>query len=38
VMQLQADMDHARRVSLSRLGFADADAAALSQLHTRNFM
>jgi hypothetical protein len=38
VMQLQDDMDHARRTSLSRLGFAEPEAAALSRLHTRNFM
>lgn len=38
VMQLQADMDSARRSNLVRLGFSEADAHALSQLHTRNFM
>lgn len=38
VMQLQADMDTARRTSLTRLGFAPDEAAALSALHTRNFM
>lgn len=38
VMQLQADMDSARRGSLERIGFSEADAQALSQLHTRNFM
>ena len=38
VMQLQADMDQARRTSLARLGFAEDEAAALSKLHTRNFM
>jgi hypothetical protein len=38
VMQLQADMDSARRSSLIRIGFTEADAHALSQLHTRNFM
>jgi len=38
VMQLQADMDRARQTSLVKLGFASADAAALSKLHTRNFM
>lgn len=38
VMQLQADMDHARTVSLRRLGFAAEEAAELSRLHTRNFM
>jgi hypothetical protein len=38
VMRLQADMDEARRGSLARLGFPADEAAALSQLHTRNFM
>lgn len=38
VVALTAEMDHARRVRLRRLGFADAEAAALSELHTRNFM
>lgn len=38
VMQLQADMDTARRASLRKLGFAAAEAETLSQLHTRNFM
>lgn len=38
VMQLQADMDTARRASLAKLGFPADQAAALSQLHTRNFM
>ena len=38
VMQLQADMDAARRGSLVRLGFSEADAQSLSALHTRNFM
>jgi hypothetical protein len=38
VMQLQADMDRARRASLVRLGFAEERAARLSALHTRNFM
>jgi hypothetical protein len=38
VMQLQADMDSARRGSLERIGFSEADAQALSKLHTRNFM
>jgi hypothetical protein len=38
VMQLTADMDEGRRKRLMRLGFSDADAAALSALHTRNFM
>lgn len=31
-------MDAGRRARLERLGFADDDAAALSSLHTRNFM
>jgi hypothetical protein len=38
VMQLQADMDQARRSALARLGFSADEAAALSGLHTRNFM
>jgi hypothetical protein len=38
IMQLQADMDLARRGSLIRLGFDAEDAQALSGLHTRNFM
>jgi hypothetical protein len=38
VMQLQNDMDSARRTSLIRLGFSATDAQALSSLHTRNFM
>jgi len=38
VQQLQDDMDAGRRRRLARLGFSDADARALSQLHTRNFM
>lgn len=38
VMQLQADMDMARRTSLAKLGFPAEEAAALSRLHTRNFM
>jgi hypothetical protein len=38
VMQLQADMDRARRASLTRIGFHEKEAATLSQLHTRNFM
>lgn len=38
VMMLQVDMDTARRTSLARLGFPAEQAAALSQLHTRNFM
>ncbi|MGC1269017.1 MAG: hypothetical protein WA842_00295 [Croceibacterium sp.] len=38
VMHLQADMDSARRASLTKLGFAADEAEALSGLHTRNFM
>jgi hypothetical protein len=38
VQRLQADMDEGRRRRLVRLGFSDGDAAALSALHTRNFM
>jgi hypothetical protein len=38
VQQLQADMDEGRQRRLVRLGFPVADAAALSALHTRNFM
>ncbi len=38
VQALQADMDTGRRRRLVRLGFPDDEAAALSALHTRNFM
>jgi hypothetical protein len=38
VMQLVHDMDEGRRKRLVRLGFPDDEAAALSALHTRNFM
>jgi hypothetical protein len=38
VLQLIQDMDEGRRKRLVRLGFAEADAADLSALHTRNFM
>ena len=38
VLQLIQDMDEGRRKRLVRLGFPDAEAAALSALHTRNFM
>ena len=38
VIELQKDMDEGRRSRLLRLGFDAAQAAALSQLHTRNFM
>lgn len=38
VTRLQEEMDESRRRRLVRLGFADAEAAELSALHTRNFM
>ena len=38
VLALQRDMDAGRRHRLIRLGFAPDVAAALSALHTRNFM
>ena len=38
VQRLQADMDEGRRRRLTRLGFPPEEAAALSALHTRNFM
>jgi len=38
VLQLIQDMDEGRRKRLVRLGFPEAEAAALSALHTRNFM
>lgn len=38
VQALQDDMDIGRRRRLARLGFAPAEAEALSALHTRNFM
>jgi len=38
VQELQADMDEGRQRRLVRLGFPSIDAAALSALHTRNFM
>jgi len=38
VERLQADMDLGRRRRLARLGFSAEQAAALSALHTRNFM
>jgi hypothetical protein len=38
VQALVADMDQGRRLRLLRLGFSEAEAAALSALHTRNFM
>ncbi len=38
VQALVHDMDRGRQRRLTRLGFAPAAAAALSELHTRNFM
>jgi TusA-related sulfurtransferase len=38
VQQLQAEMDEGRQRRLVRLGFPPEEAAALSALHTRNFM
>jgi hypothetical protein len=38
VQALQADMDEGRQRRLVRLGFSPPEAAALSALHTRNFM
>ena len=38
VETLQREMDDGRQRRLVRLGFVPADAAALSALHTRNFM
>jgi len=38
VMQLQTDMDQARKASLTKLGFPPEEATSLSQLHTRNLM
>ena len=38
VEALLAEMDRSRRRHLVRLGFAEEQAAALSSLHTRNFM
>jgi hypothetical protein len=38
VQQLQVEMDEGRQRRLVRLGFGAEDAAALSALHTRNFM
>ncbi|MFB7456949.1 MULTISPECIES: hypothetical protein [unclassified Streptomyces] len=38
VRRLRTEMDEGRRHRLSRLGFSDGEAAALSALHTRNFM
>ncbi len=38
VVALQTEMDNGRRNRLLRLGFSSSQAAALSALHTRNFM
>ncbi len=38
VQKLQRDMDEGRQKRLVRLGFDEAQSAALSALHTRNFM
>lgn len=38
VVELQNDMDTGRRRRLEKLGFSPQQAAALSTLHTRNFM
>ena len=38
VQELQAEMEDGRRRRLTRLGFPAEEAAALSALHTRNFM
>jgi hypothetical protein len=38
VAALERDMDEGRRRRLARLGFSDGEAAALSAMHTRNFM
>jgi hypothetical protein len=38
VVALQRDMDRGRRQRLEKLGFPADEAAALSALHTRNFM
>jgi hypothetical protein len=38
VLQLIQDMDQGRKKRLIRLGFPEPEAAALSALHTRNFM
>ncbi len=38
VVTLVGDMDAGRRARLERLGFTKGEAAALSSLHTRNFM
>ena len=38
VAELQQQMDAGRRARLKKLGFPEGEAAALSALHTRNFM
>jgi len=38
VQALEADMDEGRRRRLAKLGFDQADARELAELHTRNFM
>lgn len=38
VQALEADMDEGRRRRLAKLGFEPSEAAALAELHTRNFM
>ena len=38
VVALREDMDRGRRQRLEKLGFPGEEAAALSALHTRNFM
>lgn len=38
VQQLKAEMNQSRRARLRKLGFSTEESAALSSLHTRNFM
>ena len=38
VQALEADMDEGRHRRLAKLGFPQEEAAALAELHTRNFM
>ncbi|HXG94420.1 MAG TPA: ferritin-like domain-containing protein [Blastocatellia bacterium] len=38
VQRLKVEMDNGRRARLAKLGFSADEAAALSSLHTRNFM
>jgi hypothetical protein len=38
VQRLEAEMDEGRRRRLAKLGFDQAEATALAELHTRNFM